>query len=391
MRVHLFVFASFLAFAAAGMAQVAAPSTASVSPSVGSSAATEENPPVKMSQVDVTARQEQLLNSIDRKVYDLSHDVTGLTGSAADVLRNIPSVDVDIDGNVSLRGDSNVQVLIDGRTSALMGKSNMADVLSQYPADAIDHIEVITNPSAKYKPDGTAGIINIVLKKSRRPGLSGSVRLTVGDDRRFGFGVGANYNPGKYNLSANLSVRQDDRVRTSSDSRTYTDPATGSPASSQDTVYQRDRPVYQVGKLAFEYTPDASNTLGEGMNYSYRYFTRYGNEVDETTIGAAPTVYDRLRYDPEYERDIESKTTCDHQFGRDDERRLRVVKEDNMAVQRQLSGQAPYATGLPASGLRVGPGDPPRASERPERGRRRLRPLQLGKGGINPGHAGTSR
>ena len=276
-------------------------------------------PPVVLPEVDVTGHRETFLNAIDRKVYDVSRDVQGLTGSAADVLKEIPSVDVDIDGNVTLRGDANVQVLIDGRTTSLMGKANMADVLSSFPADAIDHIEVITVPSAKFKPDGSAGIINIVLKKKRRPGLSGSVRLTVGDDRRYGVGVGVNYNPGKFNVSANLSIRQDDRVRTSSDRRTYIDPVSGLPASTQSAVYQRDRPMYQIGTLAFDFAPDAGDTLGEAVNYSYRYFTRYGEENDVTTIGSQPSVYNRLRYDPESQRDVESKTTFDHSFGRNDD------------------------------------------------------------------------
>lgn len=275
--------------------------------------------PVSLPEVDVTGHRETLLNSIDRKVYNVGQDVQGLGGSAADVLKNIPSVDVDIDGNVSLRGDANVQVLIDGRTTALMGNPTMADVLSEFPADAIDHVEVITNPSAMFKPDGSAGIINIVLRKNRRGGLSGSVRLTVGDDRRYGAGVGVSYNPGRFNVSANASVRQDYRVRTSSDHRTYTDPVSGLPAGTEITSFQRDRPLYQIGALSLGYKPDADDTFGESANYSYRYFTRYGDESDETTIGVSPSIFERPRYDVEYERDVESKTTFDHKFGRDDD------------------------------------------------------------------------
>src|SRR5947208_2920638 len=125
--------------------------------------------------------------------------------SASDLLQNVPSVDVDIEGNVSLRGDSNVLILIDGRTSAMMG-ANRAAVLQQMPADGIEKIEVITNPSAKYRPDGTAGIINITLKKKQEPGYSGNVRVSAGNDRRYNAGVTANYNPGKYNLYGSASV-----------------------------------------------------------------------------------------------------------------------------------------------------------------------------------------
>ena len=131
-----------------------------------------------MESVEVSSSRSTFYNSIDRKVYDIGRDVQGVTGSASNLLQNVPSVDVDIEGNVSLRGDSNVLILIDGKTSTLMGP-NRAAVLEQLPADSIEKIEVITNPSAKYKPDGTAGIINLTLKKKRAPGYSGSIRASA--------------------------------------------------------------------------------------------------------------------------------------------------------------------------------------------------------------------
>jgi len=123
-------------------------------------------PAVKMERVEVQASPTTLLNGIDRKVYNVGKEIQSTTGTASDLLQNIPSVQVDIEGNVSLRGSENVMILINGRSSALMGRSR-AEVLQQLGADAIEKIEVITNPSAKYKPEGTAGIINIELKRKR--------------------------------------------------------------------------------------------------------------------------------------------------------------------------------------------------------------------------------
>src|ERR1017187_10127206 len=174
--------------------------------------------PVRMDRVEVTAIQQTFLNSIDRKTYNVGADIQSVTGSASDILQNIPSVQVDIDGNVSLRGDDNVQILIDGRSSALMG-ANRADVLAALPADSIERIEVITNPSAMYKPDGSAGIINIVLKKKHKPGISGSLRLTAGNGRRFGATLNGSYNPRRYNIFGTLTLRQDDRIRVATDNR----------------------------------------------------------------------------------------------------------------------------------------------------------------------------
>lgn len=273
---------------------------------------------IKLDKFNVTAQKQTFYSSIDRKIYNVGQDVQSVAGSAADVLRNIPSVDVDIDGNLSLRGNNNVLILIDGRTSALMSKASQADVLSQYPADAIDHIEVITNPSAKYKPDGTAGIINIVLKKKRPPGFSGSIRLTVGNNRRFGVGFSGNYHLGKFNFYGGLTLRQDDRVRTSTDRRTYIDPVSGLPASTQSTVYERARPLFQIGQFEVEYKAENSDRLSEAIDSTYRRLTRYGTETDQTIIGSIPSLYNRLRYDPEYERDVDSTTKYEHRFGRDD-------------------------------------------------------------------------
>ena len=106
--------------------------------------------PVKMEKVEVSSRRETFYNSIDRKVYNVGQDIQSATGSASELLQNVPSVDVDIEGNVSLRGNDNVLILVNGKTSTLMNAANRGMSLDQMPADAIEKIEVITNPSAKY-------------------------------------------------------------------------------------------------------------------------------------------------------------------------------------------------------------------------------------------------
>ena len=120
-----------------------------------------------LNEVVVTGQRQMFNNSIDRKVFNIERDMLSQSGAVTDLLQNIPSVGVGIDGNVSLRGSENVMILINGKTSMLT-MANRADILSQLPANTVDRIEVITNPSAKYKPDGTSGIINIVLKKKHQ-------------------------------------------------------------------------------------------------------------------------------------------------------------------------------------------------------------------------------
>lgn len=129
------------------------------------------------------------------KTYDVKSDLTSIGGNLQDVLTNVPSVSVDPDGTVSMRGSSNVRFLVNGKPSALLGIDAGANALQAIPADQIDRIEVVTNPSAKYDASGTAGILNIILKKNSKLGFNGSVIGSLG------------YLP-RTNLNTNLSWKR---------------------------------------------------------------------------------------------------------------------------------------------------------------------------------------
>ncbi|HVZ64116.1 MAG TPA: TonB-dependent receptor [Opitutaceae bacterium] len=291
-------------------------------------------PVVKMQSVEVASSRSTFYNSIDRKVYDVGRDLQSTTGSASNLLQNVPSVDVDIEGNVSLRGDSNVLILIDGKTSTLMG-ANRAAVLEQMPADSIDRIEVITNPSAKYKPDGTAGIINITLKKKREPGYSGSLRVSVGNDRRYNAGLTANYNPGKYNVFGSYNIRQDDRVRTGDERRSHLDPASNTFLGTTQHTYERSRPLSHIAQAGVDYTPSDKDKLGASFSYNHRSFFRTGDQTNRTldATGAVNGSYDRLRTDPEYQQDVELKGNYQHTFGEDHE--LNIDVKHGVSVEQE--------------------------------------------------------
>lgn len=141
----------------------------------------------------VTAERERVEFKIDKKVVNISTDIAAQGKTAAEALENVPSINVDVEGNVSLRGSSNFTVFIDGRPSVLDGN----EILQQLPASAIENIEIITNPSAKYDPDGMAGIINVVTKKDMLNGLSGLLNVTAGTKD-------------KYNTDLTLSYRTSD-------------------------------------------------------------------------------------------------------------------------------------------------------------------------------------
>jgi outer membrane receptor protein involved in Fe transport len=151
---------------------------------------------LQIGQVDVVGQASILNAGIDKKVYNVAEDMSVKGGTANDVLKNIPSVDLDQDGRIMLRGDGAVTVLIDGRPSSLSG-GNGKTLLDALPAGSIERIEIVTNPSAKYDPDGTSGIINIVLKKNKLKGFNGLLNANLGSGNL----KGGNVADGGFSLS----------------------------------------------------------------------------------------------------------------------------------------------------------------------------------------------
>lgn len=175
-----------------------------------------------LEEVEVLAEKSTMTMTLDKRVFNVGKDVASTAGNAIEVLENIPSVTVDVEGNVSLRGDDGVQILVDGKVSGLLGVSTQ-DALRSLQSDMIERIEVVTNPSVRYDAEGTAGIINIVLKKDKRKGFNGSIDVRGGFPFEWGekipspfpfqTGIGANFNfrLKKFNffMSYNFNYRDD--------------------------------------------------------------------------------------------------------------------------------------------------------------------------------------
>jgi outer membrane receptor for ferrienterochelin and colicins len=155
----------------------------------------------QLQDVTVQAKQSTVEIKLDKKVYNVGQDMTVKGGNASDVLNNVPSVSVDSDGNVSLRGNDNVRILIDGKPSNAI---NVATALQSIPADALDKIEVITNPSARYDAEGSAGILNIVLKKGKNNGINGSFTAIVGNPKNYGLNGNINFKTKELNTFATI-------------------------------------------------------------------------------------------------------------------------------------------------------------------------------------------
>ena len=159
----------------------------------------------QLDEIVVEAEKSQTEFRIDKRVFNVGADLSNAGGSALDVLTNVPSVNVNIEGEVSLRGSKGVQILIDGKPSILTA-SNDGNALGSITADMIHSVEVITNPSAKYEAEGTSGIINIVLKKEEKRGTNGSISLNTGTPHNHSVGFSLNHRTEKFNLFSQLGV-----------------------------------------------------------------------------------------------------------------------------------------------------------------------------------------
>ncbi len=159
-----------------------------------------------LDEVEIIAEKTTVEIRLDKKIYNVGKDLTVRGGTVSDVLDNVPSVSVDIEGNVALRGNDNVRILINGKPSGLVGLSS-TDALRQLPAEAIEKIEVITSPSARYDAEGTAGILNIILRRSKLQGLNGAITTNVGDPKSAGISGNINYRAGDFNFFTTSGYR----------------------------------------------------------------------------------------------------------------------------------------------------------------------------------------
>ena len=161
-----------------------------------------------LDEVEIIAERTTVEIRLDKKIYNVGKDLTVRGGSVSDVLANVPSVSVDVEGNVALRGNSDVRILINGKPSGLVGLSS-TEALRQLPAESIEKVEVIVAPSARYDAEGTAGILNIVLRRSKLLGMNGAVTVNGGYPSQAGLSGNVNYRTGNINLftTSNLSRR----------------------------------------------------------------------------------------------------------------------------------------------------------------------------------------
>ncbi|WP_192825207.1 TonB-dependent receptor domain-containing protein [Rufibacter sp. LB8] len=233
------------------------------------------NSATKLQEVTVVAQKPLIEDKGDKLVYNAEHDLTNEGTSASDVLRKVPSVTVDADGNVQLRGSSNLLVLMNGKPSSILA-NNLAEALKQIPADIIKSIEVITSPSAKYDAEGSAGIINIITKKNTLQGLNGKVSVTGSNRGRYANGS-LNARKGKVGVTTNLSFYSNNNRRVSYTARENVLRQEGDGHELNDGAY---------GKVNLDFDPDTLNTFtlglavfGSDYRATRRQFTQLGTSL----------------------------------------------------------------------------------------------------------------
>jgi len=225
----------------------------------------------QLSEVVVQGRISELQLGIDKKVFDVSQSTVSVGGTAQDLLGNVPTLQVDADGSVSLRGSTGVRILIDGKESAMAG-NDVSKLLQSLPADAVSKVEIMTNPSAKYDAEGQSGIINIILKKNMRTGLNGTVDIAVGNYDNYRAGASLNYRNNRFNYFGTYSFNHRQNIGESSVRNVQ---LIDGVASSDSEITSTNSERYRKGKnhsfrLGADYFVTDKTTVSLGSNFSVR-------------------------------------------------------------------------------------------------------------------------
>jgi hypothetical protein len=252
-----------------------------------------------LDEVVIRAETTEVQVRLDKRIYNIGRDLTTRGATVGDALGNIPSVTVDIEGGISLRGNQNVTILINGRPSALAGFGD-TDALTQLPADAIDRVEVITSPSARYDAEGTAGILNIILKQDKILGFNGSINVSAGNPLNSGVTVNANLRTSKFNIFNTTGYSYRDQPGYAFFDNTFENG--DFTRTIEDRDYNRQRQGFNTN-LGIEYFIDSQSSLTASG------FFRLSDNDDETATSTRKFIGNNLaetssRIQNEIEKDI---------------------------------------------------------------------------------------
>ena len=295
----------------------------------------------ELDEVNVVYETTQVDVRLDKKIYNVGKDLTTAGGTVSEALANVPSVTVDVDGAISLRGNANVRILINGKPSSVAGFGDQ-DVFQQLPADAIESVEVITSPSARYDAEGSGGIINIILKREKTLGINGSFRGTIGDPRNTGAYTNINLRTDKFNIFNNLGYTD----RKGPGNAFYDNQYPGNPNFDriiENRKYDRSGENFNMN-TGVEYFFDETSSLtasffmrlGDDLDRTRNRTTRFLNQTENsTTLRTEEEAEDdkRFQYALNYEKRFDPdnrdhKLTADFQYSNKDETKDNRIFED---------------------------------------------------------------
>ena len=268
-----------------------------------------------LDEIEVIGEKTEIEIKLDKTVYNIGKDLTLKGNSVSDVLDNLPSVEVDIDGNVSLRGNESVRILINGKPSGLVGISSN-EALKQFPSESVDKVEVITSPSARYNAEGTAGIINIILRKSKLIGFNGSLSINSGYPERYGVSANLNYRTKKINFFNNIGYS----TRTSegsfiNETEYYTDQATNN-FLNENGVRDSERNSNYLNTGIEYFISDKTSVVGSYVSRKSDGFTNNTNNVSQN-FNAISKFSERLEKESEIDDTNEFSINLTHDFNKE--------------------------------------------------------------------------
>jgi outer membrane receptor protein involved in Fe transport len=274
-------------------------------------------PDTPVESITVTSEKLTLETRIDRKIYSVAGDAQSAFGTASDILGAIPSIDVDADGILSLRGDSNVLILIDGKPSALLSGSSAGDNLQSIPAKDIERIEVITTPPPQYKAQGAAGVINIITRKRRPPGIAGSVQASYGTEGRYEIGSSTSLSYGPWSGSLSATYRQDLRNRISR-SDLYAVDGSGVELDNRSTINEIIHRAVPPVSISVEYALNERQSVSVGLGRTGRAGLRTYTELNSSALldGTVTQSGRRLSRGHDREIDYDEKLGFTQKFAR---------------------------------------------------------------------------
>jgi outer membrane receptor for ferrienterochelin and colicins len=289
----------------------------------------------QLQEVEIRSEKTTVEIKLDKKVYNVGKDLMVKGGTISDVLDNIPSVAVDVEGNVSLRGNDNVRILIDGKPSSAI---NINDALRMIPADAIDKVEVVTNPSARYDAEGGGGLLNIILKKGKTNGLNGTFIATTGDPANHGLSGTLNYKTDEFNLFTTQGYANKNNPGTSLVETDYLNPAVGAPNFIKETR-ETDRISNNYnGNFGMDWFLDKSTTWTNTLNYRKSSGKNQDNVffVNEYNNPSSNNFQTRVSYEDSKSKNLEYTSNLIKKFKKDGHKLnvdllFSINRDDNIA------------------------------------------------------------